>query len=112
MDVGTEGSVRGEIERECETIRIDAVQACAGEGSNWLVHWVNEYSGTSTNEHYCEAGVVAGESELTICDGSGSCAAGQATTVLQGSASRACQGYGGQALELACDVFCTRCQNM
>ena len=103
-------SVREQVERECEQARADTVSVCSS-GSNWLVHWVQEFgSAPAQQAHFCSSGVVPGDSELTICDGRGECPAGSPSTFRNETVDRLCSGFAGQSVQFACDVFCTRCE--
>lgn len=102
-------SVRETAMEDCDTLREETVLTCSSTGPEWLVHWTEEMSGPSNDAHFCQAGEVSGDSESEICNGSGQCPAGSATTSLGGSVDLSCKGFGGQELTFACDVFCATC---
>lgn len=102
-------STRETAINECERIKKDAIYACSSS-NNWLVHWTAQFGSQTQDAHYCKAGVVEGDSELTICNGQGVCSVGAPVTTNQGSFDMSCQNYNGQYVQLLCDVLCTRCQ--
>jgi len=103
-------SVREQVERECDQAKANTVSSCA-TNDDWRVHWVKEFgSAPAETAHYCEAGIVPGDSTITICDGEGACGTNALSTYLDGHVDKLCHNYAGKDVQFTCNVFCTRCE--